>query len=59
MTQRQVEQLAERLGYKDARCGKVYRHSIDPGSWLMSWLNNYEDGWQRGRTAEIERKWET
>ena len=50
MNRRELEQKVERLGYQDAKQGRVYRHSADPGSRLRNWLAEYERGWQRGRS---------
>ena len=45
----EVEQRDRDLGYRDARTGRLYRHSVDPCAWLRSWLDEYEIGWKAGR----------
>ena len=41
--------VAYKLGLQDAKQGRVYRHSANPGSWVREWLIDYEQGWQKGR----------
>lgn len=45
----QVKEHARQLGYKDAMTGRPYQHSINPGSWMRSWMDEYEIGWKAGR----------
>ena len=47
----EVKKRAQWLGYKDAMTGRLYRHSVDPCTWLRSWLDEYEIGWQKGRQS--------
>lgn len=48
----QVQEHVRQLGYKDARTGRLYRHSIDPCTRLRSWLDEYETGWKAGRKQQ-------
>jgi len=43
------KEKAYKLGLQDARQGRVYRHSVDPGSWLRYFLVDYDKGWKEGR----------
>ena len=52
MTKAELKKMAYRLGLQDARQGRVYRHSTEPGHWLRDWLADYERGWQKGRSNE-------
>lgn len=44
-----LAQKAYLAGLSDARAGRVYRHSADPGSRNRDWLSDYEAGWKEGR----------
>lgn len=54
--QEKLQRMAQRLGQQDARQGRVYRHSADPGSWLRNWLDDYEKGWNKGRAIRLDEQ---
>ncbi len=49
MTQADLEKRAYKLGRQDARQGRVFRHSADPGSWIRRYLSYYDMGWFEAR----------
>jgi len=42
------------LGYADAKRGKVYRDSVQPGSRYRPWLDEYERGWSDARDGKTQ-----
>ena len=52
MTTGELKAKAYKLGLQDAKQGRIYRHSADPGSWLQNYLVDYEQGWQDGRDGQ-------
>ncbi len=53
-TQDDLRYNAYRLGRQDARQGRVFRHSADPGSWVRNWLKDYDAGWEKGREINLD-----
>lgn len=49
----QLARRAYRLGQQDARQGRVFRHSADPGTWIraLGLLPNYDAGWQTEKNS--------
>ena len=52
MTRVELQTKAFELGWQDAKQGRVYHHSADPGSWLRDYLLYYDRGWVAGRGGE-------
>jgi len=53
--QKDLKKMAYGLGSQDARQGRVFRHSAEPGHWVNHYLKDYDRGWAEGRQDESIR----